>query len=248
MIHMIPASLLCRSPFYCCTVQSTAVPQRLCCTVNCPPSTPSTHTALVAQVKYNKLVARPKTQQRSRQRMYSTMMRSWCMVLTLLVFFCQCSKGFVVLNPSQPRASLTSRAGRCDIMGASRENEQPAPWSSVPSSSHIEGGCGWRTSAGLRGRQWRRRGGRGVQRNRAGGGGGGGVGSLRAGMDTPVFEVVEYLGKALIEQSVRHHYPSAFIGGTVGVLGTLTAIQVRACVRVFRCRCPSAVRYHISAV
>lgn len=33
----------------------------------------------------------------------------------------------------------------------------------------------------------------------------------------------------ILEQSARHHYPSAFIGGTVGVLGTLTAIKVRVC-------------------
>lgn len=48
-------------------------------------------------------------------------------------------------------------------------------------------------------------------------------------MDVPGLEVVGYLWNTLLEQSVRHHYPSAFIGGTVGVLGTLTAIQVRAC-------------------
>lgn len=39
----------------------------------------------------------------------------------------------------------------------------------------------------------------------------------------------------ILEQSTRHHYPSAFIGGTVGVLGTLTAIQV--CVHACGCAC-----------
>lgn len=152
------------------------------------------------------------------------------MVLTIIAFFCQCSTGFVVPNPGQSQARLTTRAGRCDIMraaAAARQNGQPASWTSASTSRDIEGGCGWRTSAGLRSRQRRRRGSSGVQHN---GVGGGGVGSLRAGMEMPGLEVVEYLGKTLIEQSVRHHYPSAFIGGTVGVLGTLTAIKVRACV------------------
>ncbi|CAN0521535.1 unnamed protein product, partial [Ectocarpus sp. 12 AP-2014] len=43
---------------------------------------------------------------------------------------------------------------------------------------------------------------------------------LRAGFDLPG------LG-ALLEQSTRHHIPSAFTGGTVGVLGTLSAIQLK---------------------
>ena len=57
---------------------------------------------------------------------------------------------------------------------------------------------------------------------------------MRVGMNMPSVELVAgFLDGPLatiLEQSARHHYPSAFIGGTVGVLGTLTAIQVCACV------------------
>lgn len=170
--------------------------------------------------------------------MYSTPMGACCMVFTLLAFFCQCSKGFVVLNPGQSRSRLTTGASRRDMRAAQDHGPQPA--SSVPTSD-IDGGCGWRTSAELRSRQRRRRGSGAGQHN------GvvvvGGVGSLRAGMDMPALDAVGYLGSALLEQSQRHHYPSAFIGGTVGVLGTLTAIQVWVCMcayvyssmRMFQC-------------
>lgn len=57
-----------------------------------------------------------------------------------------------------------------------------------------------------------------------------GVRSLRAGLDFPSFsgpELVESLGRGIAEQSVKHHWQSGFTGGSVGVIGTLVAIQVR---------------------
>lgn len=57
-----------------------------------------------------------------------------------------------------------------------------------------------------------------------------GVRSLRAGLDFPVFsgpELVESLGRGIAAQSVKHHWQSGFTGGSVGVIGTLVAIQVR---------------------
>ena len=53
-----------------------------------------------------------------------------------------------------------------------------------------------------------------------------GVQGLRAAMDFPPLggsELVDTISKV----AVRHHWQSGFIGGSVGVMGTLTAIQVR---------------------
>lgn len=52
-----------------------------------------------------------------------------------------------------------------------------------------------------------------------------GAQGLKAAMDFPPFEtsdLVETIGKV----AVRHHWQSGFIGGSVGVMGTLTAIKV----------------------
>lgn len=58
---------------------------------------------------------------------------------------------------------------------------------------------------------------------------GDGVQSLKAGLGFPPLgtELVDFLARELQEQSVKHHWQSGFIGGSVGVVGTLTAIQVR---------------------
>ena len=56
------------------------------------------------------------------------------------------------------------------------------------------------------------------------------MGSLRAGLDFHAFsgpELVESFGKGIAAQSVKHHWQSGFTGGSVGVIGTLVAIQVR---------------------
>lgn len=146
-----------------------------------------------------------------RGAMYRATMKRCCMALTLLAFFCKCSRGFVAVCQSQPRAKLAEGGSRRDmILEAAQVGAAP---SSLPSPSRR-----------------RRRGRGGKQRNQSAGGGG--VGSLRAGMDMPSLELVAGFldGPAsLLEQSSRHHYPSAFIGGTVGVVGTLTAIQVCVC-------------------
>lgn len=148
--------------------------------------------------------------------MYRAMMKRCCMALTFLALFCKCSEGFVVVSRSHPRARLAGGRGSSgwDMIRAAQVGASP------PLSSPSR----------------RRRGRAGNQQNHYGGGGGGGVGSLRAGMDMPSLELVAGFldGPAanILEQSARHHYPSAFIGGTVGVLGTLTAIQV-CCVRMW---------------
>lgn len=61
------------------------------------------------------------------------------------------------------------------------------------------------------------------------------VRSLRASLDmSPIdtADVVEFVARALQEQGTKHHWQSGFIGGSVGVIGTLTAIKVqyRSCV------------------
>lgn len=55
------------------------------------------------------------------------------------------------------------------------------------------------------------------------------VRSLRATLGmSPIdtADIVDFVGRALQEQSMKHHWQSGFIGGSVGVIGTLTAIKV----------------------
>lgn len=141
--------------------------------------------------------------------MRSETMKPCCMVLTILMFLFQCSHGFVVV--SQPRARLAT--------SYSRRNMLQAP--SYPSSP---------TSRRRKGRRSKPASGRGR----------GGVRSLSVGMEMPGLELIAGFldgpAAAILEQSSRHHYPSAFIGGTVGVLGTLTAIKVGPWVLVLRIR------------
>lgn len=66
----------------------------------------------------------------------------------------------------------------------------------------------------------------------------GGVRSLNSALGMPPMaasDIVEFFGRELQEQSVRHHWQSGFIGGSVGCVGTLTAIQVRGSVHVVVC-------------
>lgn len=144
-----------------------------------------------------------------RGAMYRAIMKRCCLALTLLAFFCKCAEGFVVVNQG-PRARLTEGGGsHRDMIRAAQVG---APSSLTPPT--------------------RRRRGRGSSQQGQHVNGGGA--SLRVGMNMPSVELVAgFLDGPLatiLEQSARHHYPSAFIGGTVGVLGTLTAIQVCACV------------------
>ncbi|CAN0555693.1 unnamed protein product, partial [Ectocarpus sp. 8 AP-2014] len=131
-------------------------------------------------------------------------MKKPCCILTLLALFCQSPQAFVPISSRQPRARLAS-AGSHRLSREAR--------ASPLSSCNIEGGGG-RTAVPPTRRRNRGRGGMGKSRTATGG-----VRELRAGFDLPG------LG-ALLEQSTRHHIPSAFTGGTVGVLGTLSAIQV----------------------
>lgn len=146
--------------------------------------------------------------------MYSATMKPCCMVLTVLMFFCRCSEGFVVVGgPGQPRSRLMTGSSRRDMMRGAPSSSSASPLT-------------------------RRRNGSRRSRRTNGGASSGGVGSLRAGVEMPGLEIIAGFldgpAASLLEQSARHHYPSAFIGGTVGVLGTLTAIQVRSvCVRVY---------------
>ena len=58
----------------------------------------------------------------------------------------------------------------------------------------------------------------------------GGLRNLRAGLDfqpLPISELIEGVGREIAEQSVKRHWQSGFIGGSVGVMGTLVAIQVQ---------------------
>lgn len=52
-----------------------------------------------------------------------------------------------------------------------------------------------------------------------------GVQGLKAGMDFPPLGASD-LVDTISNVAVRHHWQSGFIGGSVGVMGTLTAIQV----------------------
>lgn len=57
-----------------------------------------------------------------------------------------------------------------------------------------------------------------------------GLCGLRAALDIPPMttaDIVEFIGSQLQEQGAKHHWQSGFIGGSVGVVGTLTAIQVQ---------------------
>lgn len=57
------------------------------------------------------------------------------------------------------------------------------------------------------------------------------VRSLTAALDmSPIdtADIAEFVGRALQEQSTKHHWQSGFIGGSVGVIGTLTAIKVQS--------------------
>ncbi|CAM9909222.1 unnamed protein product [Scytosiphon promiscuus] len=132
-------------------------------------------------------------------------MKSCCTILTLLVAFCECSQAFVVVSPGQARARLRT--------GESRRHARAAAALSCDATRG-----GWRTAGEGTSRRRRSRGGR--EGNEAATGG---VRGLSAGLNMPGLDLLEYLG----EESVRHHYPSAFIGGTVGVLGTLSAIQLK---------------------
>ncbi|CAM9195043.1 unnamed protein product [Ectocarpus sp. 12 AP-2014] len=133
-------------------------------------------------------------------------MKKPCCVLTLLALFCQTPQAFVPMSCRQPRSRLAS-AGSHRLSREAR--------ASLLSSCNIEGGGGGRTAIQPTRRRKRGRGCTGKSRTATGG-----VRELRAGFDLPG------LG-ALLEQSTRHHIPSAFTGGTVGVLGTLSAIQLK---------------------
>lgn len=151
---------------------------------------------------------------RGRTAMHKAAMKRCCMALALLAFSCNFSEGFVAVGQSRPRARLTEGDTQRDMIRAASKVGAP----SSPLSP-----------------QSRRRRGRGSGNQQEGRSVGGGVGSLRIDMGTnmPGVELVAgFLDSpmaTILEQSARHHYPSAFIGGTVGVLGTLTAIKVCVC-------------------
>ena len=150
------------------------------------------------------------------------------MILTLLVFCCEWSN-----NPPAAEAFVTPRQPPVNVGAPGRGGARAAGATANEINSRGAGGR-WRTTDHLP----RRR------RSRETGGGGGGserygcgqgVRSLRAGLGFPPLpgsELVDFMATQLVEQSVKHHWQSGFIGGSVGVMGTLTAIQVCVCLCV----------------
>lgn len=148
-------------------------------------------------------------------------MRHYCVILTLLVLYREWSNKPLAVEafvaPRQPHVNVGAPAGDARAAGGAIANEV---------NSRGAGGGGWRTADHL---PRRRR-----SREASGGGGGGsgcgrGVRSLKAGLGFPPLpgsELVDFMAKELVEQSVRHHWQSGFVGGSVGVMGTLAAIQV----------------------
>lgn len=149
--------------------------------------------------------------------------RHCCVILTLLVLYREWSN-----NPPAVEAFVAPRPPRVNVGAPGGDARAAGPFANEINSRGAGGGS-WRTADHLP----RRR------RSREAGGGGGsgcgqGVRSLRAGLGFPPLpgsELVDFMAQELVEQSVRHHWQSGFIGGSVGVMGTLTAIQV--CVRCF---------------
>eukprot|EP00904_Undaria_pinnatifida_P004877 jgi/Undpi1/1519/HiC_scaffold_11.g04909.m1 len=145
--------------------------------------------------------------------------RHFCVILALLVLYREWSN-----NPPAVEAFVAPRPPRVNV-GAPGEDARAAGPFANEINSRGAGGESWRTADHLP----RRR------RSREAGGGGGsgcgqGVRSLRAGLGFPPLpgsELVDFMAQELVEQSVRHHWQSGFIGGSVGVMGTLTAIQIK---------------------
>lgn len=153
-------------------------------------------------------------------------MRHCCVILTLLVLCGEWSNNYLAAEAFVTPRLLPANVGAPGSRGA------PAAGATANEISSRGTGGGWRTVDHLPRRRRIREGGRGEgrsERNACGRG----VRSLRAGLGFPPLpgsELVDFVARELVEQSVRHHWQSGFIGGSVGVMGTLTAIQVCLCV------------------
>lgn len=144
------------------------------------------------------------------------------MILTLLVLCREWSN-----NPPAAEAFVAPRQPPVNV-GAPGSGGARAAGATANEINSRGAGGGWRTTDHLPRRRRSREeggGGGGNERN----GCGRGVRSLRAGLGFPPLpgsELVDFMATQLVEQSVKHHWQSGFIGGSVGVMGTLTAIQV----------------------
>lgn len=145
--------------------------------------------------------------------------------LSILILYCwiKPSSAFVALT--QPRIHLRSAVNSNSNSNTRTVNDYGRD-SSISSGAAVVGG--WPTTAMkvVQRQQSRRR--RGSSRYY--GSSSGGAGSLKASMGFPPLmpgDIAEFVGRELQQQSIRHHWQSGFIGGSVGVMGTLTAIQVR---------------------
>lgn len=142
---------------------------------------------------------------------FSKLFLRWILVLILIYGDVKPGAAFVTL--SQPRTRL-SAAGNCNARAIDHY-----PGSSSSRGGGTTAGAGWSIAP----RQRRRRSGSGA--GRRGASSPAGVGGLKAAMDFPPIppsDFAEMVGRV----AVRHHWQSGFIGGSVGVMGTLTAIQV----------------------
>lgn len=156
-----------------------------------------------------------------------TTMASSRILLSILALCCTWS-----IKPTAVEAFVPPVHPRAQLARASSSSTRGLREGALSSNRAAANGAGgWRTEPTTRRR-----------RSRVGGDDGG-VRSLRAGLDLPplpVGEVVDFVAREIAEQSVRHHWQSGFIGGSVGVVGTLTAIKVgalRACLRSCVCVC-----------
>lgn len=135
-------------------------------------------------------------------------------VITFFVLLCALCRDIPVkafFTSSPPLSRITATGSRCGKDGRPATGAKAAALTNPIAHGHDQI-RGWRTH------DMKRKG-----RNE-------GVGSLRAGLDFHAFsgpELVESFGKGIAAQSVKHHWQSGFTGGSVGVIGTLVAIQVR---------------------
>lgn len=150
---------------------------------------------------------------------FSKIFLPWILALVLIYGAVKPGAAFVAL--SQPRTRL-SAAGSDNARAIDR-----CSGTSGSSSSRGTGAAGGKATAGagwsIAPRQRRKH--RGGGMGRRGASWPSGIGGLKAAMDFPPIppsDLADMVGRV----AVRHHWQSGFIGGSVGVMGTLMAIQV----------------------
>lgn len=142
--------------------------------------------------------------------------------IILIVLYCclWCKNAEAFVQLSLQRSALAATG--CRATPAADAASATATSAALTVGIDYSRSSNWRTATSIRRKRRIRTAGR-----RAGSSGG--VRSLKAaGLGFPPLpgsEMIDYVGRELAEQSVKHHWSSGFIGGSVGVMGTLTAIQ-----------------------